>query len=306
VRRELHSRTVTTMPRRAVKCGKVFAVKEQPCLYDGVTKVPVSLPVVVIHGESCVAFNQSAPWIGLALEGKTRMEHTALISDFLDASIRTLPPLIATDGDSPGADDMDTKGRSALGLDDDTDEEDLHDGAAGAGGKKRRLRLPTEFIETVVDGVTFRARRRQKGPGMLVSVQGPGLTDILQYMYVKLQAGDASDIKHKRVVDAERKRARAALDDVDKGRINWSFRAMPGWAIHYVEKDGQAKSITKGYTVPRADFDGRLFAAAEYAIRRQAVLLRARACWDSVDCSDMKRYTPHSEDSDVIGVVSAV
>jgi hypothetical protein len=79
---------------------------------------------------------------------------------------------------------------------------------------------------------------------------------------------------------------------------------VPGWAIHYVEKDGQLKSITKGYTVPRADFDGRMFTAVEYAIRRQAVLLRARACWDITDCSTGKRYTPKSEDSDVIAVVS--
>jgi hypothetical protein len=282
----------------------MFTVKEQPCLSDGVNKVSVPLPVFDLHGESCVAFNSSAAWIGLALEGRTRMEHTALISDFVDASIRTLPPLLASVGDSPGADDMDPRGRSALGIDDDTDEEELHDDMVVTGGKRKRLKLPTEFISTVVDGVTFRARRRQKGPGMLVAVQGPGLTSILQYMYVKLQAGDAIAISQKRVVDGERMRARAALNDVDKGRINWSFRAVPGWAIHYVEKDGQLKSITKGYTVPRADFDGRMFTAVEYAIRRQAVLLRARACWDITDCSTGKRYTPKSEDSDVLAVVS--
>ena len=289
---------VWAMPlkRHAASSGE-FVVDRLPCIHCGDPTKAVILPVEVVDKVECVPLGAYATWLHTAVTGKCRTNDGAeVISDFVSAVYDALGGeslLVEEGGEScpnaaasvaraaGGA----SRGAKALGLSSDDEPE----GAAKAAPMPRKrpkngaARAAAKAWRTViVRGVELTGKRSARGRGVLVEL------DSLPAMFVHLRAKVASgELPALRPKAPEQPAIRG---DDDKGRITWNFAAH-GWVLHYVDADGKWHNEGKGFRVPRSDLQGVLLAGASYDQVRSRVLASARQYWNTVDKSDLPRYS---------------
>ena len=259
---------------------------------------PVLLPTVIDCGVTCICVNGSAGWLSQLLSrGKQDADCVGVVQAFCEevyTALRVqgrgssdLVPVAGAAGQGvPG------KGRSALGLDDDSDEETLAaaDGSHVSPTKRPRLTpQPSNDWRTVaINGLEITAKRRARGHGLLVPLVGDRLLAMVQHLNERLLSQDTTSPK-KRLQRKESDPSTNARGDLDMGRVKWLFGTHQ-WQILWVDTDGKHHSCTKGLMVPRFAFDGSPLGGERYRSIREELLTVARKRWNDLDQSDKPRY----------------
>ena len=119
--------------REGVDTGAV-RLEMLPCLVGGDIETPIVLPVVEEAGVRCIALNAYEPWMSKFLEGKSRGSRTGHVVKFVGGlvnAIKECNPFTEDDSQTSSALETESpaaaraapaKGRAALGLDEDSDE----------------------------------------------------------------------------------------------------------------------------------------------------------------------------------------
>ena len=262
------------------------------------------LPVEQTCGVSCIGLNAYAPWMNMALEGKSRGDHQGLVvsvicdlfnhmkpSSSSEEELGDAAPAASRKGAAPAA----SKGRSALGMDSDSDEDALAEATVSRSKRPSKAALPRASSQTfhTIDfhGVELTVKRRPRGGGVVLQLASLPvfLTYLRQRIEDEIAAKAAFVPKKPKNVEVDMR------TDEDKGRVQWVF-SHHGWRVKYETEDGQVKTSMKGLIVPRSDFDGRLLTSEEFARMRAKVLSKARQCWNEWDCSDAPRFDIAEED----------
>ena len=299
------------MPKRKHGDDSPYVVETLPCLRGGGIIDVIPLPVEEVCGVSCIPLNAYAPWMNMALEGKARGEHQALVVSLVDGLINEIK-----DGSKPGEDngsdpteDTDAvvaaaaaeealqsntkpakKGRAALGLESDSDEEALAE-ATPVGQKKQpksAKKLPANTFHSLnFRGTELVLMRRPRGRGLLLKMDylSAFLTHVKKEIELHRVAAAAPVMKKPRNTEPELR------GDIDKGRLKWVF-ATHSWMVCYENAEGKTARRVKGLVVPRKGFDGNLLAAGEFANVRRQIMIQARQLWNDLDQSGDDRYAP--------------
>ena len=214
---------------------------------------------------------------------------------------------------------MKSKGREALGIDDDSDEESLakaleiKDGESKGNNEAKRkntARQRRSFQTITIDGLALTVSRRKRYRGIVMPVDGPSLPSLLTYLKAKLQSSSedtagapaAKRCRGESCGQADDGVAEAAPlhDDEDKGRVWWSF-ARHCWRLKYIDQEGKLRTTEKGFVVSRCDVFGQPLGCHAYASAREKMLAKARAAWNELDHSKTARYDVTAERGRVAG-----
>ena len=279
------------MPKRKVMDVQPMTLESRQCIFGGACGVPVILPIVQEGGVSCLTLNGYDNWLNLVVEGVTRGKYSQNVIDFLDELRDKLSKngqstspgrgesCAAEDGEScatPLGKEKPGLGRAALGLDSDSDEEDL--GEACPVQQKKTPRSRNNDFQTVqVQDFTLVVKRRSRGKGILVRMDGSDWMDVLSFLRNKASQRDHSD-NGKRPYRKQGDAAGAG----DGKRLRWNFQKS-AYEIRYCDVDGQFHSTTKGFCVNRVKFDGTALSPAEFSVAQDVVRSKAMRAWNELD-----------------------
>ena len=170
--------------------NSLLRVVRLPCLIGGQLKNPIVLPVIEEAGVQCVGINAWAAWLCQFLEGKTKAQCRSNVVRLVDELIDALKTNSDAEETSAKADDMnpsersetsaragetsaragEMKGRAALGLEDDSDEEQFLQQQPCK--KARRVKIPSDFQTISFNGMEITAKPRHRGRGVVIPVDG--------------------------------------------------------------------------------------------------------------------------------------
>lgn len=177
-----------------------------------------------------------------------------------------------------------------MGLDEDSDQEALLCASEGDAGTVRRRRAPPPVWTTVlVRGQELTLRRRARGKGLLLPLDGPDLPAALG-----LLARDMVTDAPAQPSPTKRQRTdRTAVDllEVDKGRVVW-LQSFEAWQVVFQDEGGATRRTKRHLALAEVDAGGRRLSPAERELARRRLLLAARRKWNEVDRSTRQRYGP--------------
>jgi hypothetical protein len=294
------------MPKRTADFEQEMSIVSMPVITGGACKHPIVLPCFRTGGVLCFALNAYDPWLNLVVEGRRRGEHCQNIIAFEDEVRQQLKTIGASSSDLE--DRVDTAstdqtaavagaagaktGRGHLGLSDDSDEE-----AVAAATSKPRIRkasrVQNDFQTVTVRGISFPAKRRPRGRGVCIPVEGSHLPDILQH-FRKLIAAGPCTTKTKRgynkaasETDGPAVAVAGAADKTE--RVRWIF-SQSAWQVRYHDENGISRCSTKGLVVSREHFDGSMLNADDFATAKGTMYRKACERWDELDKSTEPRF----------------
>ena len=228
------------MPKRKPPIdADAMRIEKHPCVIWGSKRNIVPIPLIQECGVTCVAINSFDHWLNKVVADRCRGDSCLIVKEFVDDLIRTLEgvreaPVENTERsvcpDEGASTDAPAKGRAAMGLDSDSDEEVLAETPVDdkTSRKKPVCSLRSELQTVSFRGLELTAKTRDKGRGIAVPVEGDSLKNILLYLQQKVSAGPVPK------QDEEKAKARAMAaecrDDVDAGRVRWVF----GECSHHV------------------------------------------------------------------------
>ena len=303
-----------------------FSVETRLCLVGGAGGRPELLPTEVVDARECVALCAFEPWLNRVLCGHSRGECADVVGHFVSEVYAALGSegvpeedesgeggavadggaqaahgascggaivgAHAAHGASCGGANVGAgggKGRAALGLDSDSDCEQL---AAGGDAPRRApagtsARVPTSWKTIRLRGEELTVRRRRRGRGVLLPVAGSDLPRALAMLRAALsvEATPAAPPKKRQRVE----RAAVELLPVDAGRVVWVPTAT-SWEVVYLDDGGVKRRTKKQLRAPSVDAFGRPLAPEQVADDRRALLLAARRRWNELDRSKLPRY----------------
>ena len=280
-------------------------IERHPCVVLGPRKQIVPIPLIQECGATCVAINSTDGWLNKVVADRCRGDSCLIVKEFVDDLIRALgrehevaeegtersvPPDVEVVADTPA------KGRAAMHLDSDSEEEVL---AEAPVDDKPRRKKPASNLRSELQTVAFRgmeltAKTRDRGRGIAVPLEGTSLSDIL--LHLRHQVSIGSVPKHDEAKAKARAMAAECRDDADGGRVRWSFGEC-SYRVFYTDAEGQHHKTNKGLKVPRFDETGGALTGDAYKKARERMLTKARALWNELDKSDAQRYelTPITE-----------
>lgn len=273
-------------PRRRLE-AETFSVEQCWCVRSPASDTPVPLPTALVEGRLAVPLGAFEPWLNKALEGRTRVRSVDRVVGFLAKAYEAMGA-IAEAGTSPSSEPdpavAEPKGRAALGLDSDSDEELL--GQSAPPSKRPPCvgaKAPIDWRTVVVEDVELTLRRR-KGRGLLVALDGEGLPKMLEHL---VSGGDEEPMPPP--VRRRRRTAEYGEVELDKGRVRWNERES-AWMVRYTTADGRSRQQTKGFHLPSMDPSGAPLSEPTLAHHRRRLLTKARAAWNALDHSGAERY----------------
>ena len=281
------------MPKRKPESQEPFGIVHQPCLMGGGLRGLEVLPVEELCGVSCIALNAYAPWMNMALEGKSRGDHQGLVVSTINELFNKMKrPSSSSEEEvqdaAPAAPAKVLKGRAALGMDSDSDEEALAEATVSGSKRSYKTGLPRASSKTfhTIDfhGLELTVKRRARGGGVVMQLSS--LPIFLTYLREKITESAASAA---RVPKKPKNTEMELRTDEDRGRVQWVF-SHHGWRVKYETESGHVKTSMKNLIVPCTDFDGRVLSVDEFADMRKKLLWRARNLWNEWDCSDAARF----------------
>ena len=199
------------------------------------------------------------------------------------------------EGDSDGAEGDDPadapRGRAAMGLDSDSDEEELAAVPAQKQSRRaanrRKKMLQTELRCVSYAGMELLVKPLRKCKGLAVPLEDETLIRILKHLRKQMQKGEVP--KPDAAKQERRKEAESNREDEDAGRIRWLFQDHC-YQVLYHDEAGVKHKVAKPFKVSRSDAFGRLLEAEVFKEARLSALKKARAFWNENDKSDMARY----------------
>jgi len=288
-----------------------FRVETRLSLVGGVSGRPELLPTEVVDARECVALCAFEPWLNRVLCGHSRGDCADVVGLFVSEVYAALgcEGLPEEDDSGEGGAVADGgaqaahgascggarvgagggKGRAALGLDSDSECEQL---AAGGDAPRRApagtsARAPTSWQTIRLRGEELTVRRRRRGRGILLPVAGPDLPRALSMLRAALSVDAPPTAPPKKRQRVER--AAVELLPVDAGRVVWLPTAT-SWEVVYLDDGGVKRRTKKQLRVPTVDAFGRPLAPEKVADDRRALLLAARRRWNELDRSKLPRY----------------
>ena len=136
------------MPKRALPGADELNVEAFQCVAMGARSMLVPVPTIQECGVTCVPINSTDHWLSKIVGNRCRGDAGLVVKEFVDGvldAIKSAPALEAPSepiagggqGESPGKTDM--KGCAAIGLNSDSDEDEL---AARPGDTGKKARVP--------------------------------------------------------------------------------------------------------------------------------------------------------------------
>ena len=192
------------------------------------------------------------------------------------------------------------KGRAAMGLDDDTDEEEVaatnveaRASTMPAAKKRKVYAVVRQEMRTIsIAGMELRVKPRWKCHGIAVPLEGDYLLKILKHLRKRLYEGEVPEPD---ATKSERRKANLERrDDEDAGRIRWDFPTH-SYQVFYADAEGKQHKVAKPFKVPRTDALGNVFDNKTFTAARVAALHKARAFWNKHDKSSSGRYEQANE-----------
>ena len=262
-----------------------------PCLVGGSLKQPVVLPVVQEAGLECVGINAYQPWLNKLLSGHTRGQYIPhvlrLVGEVLDAlkacgescrsgSSENLDGTAADEETDAGAQAAPRgaggetsprgagKGREALGLQDDSDDDAFM--AERAPKRARRKKWTDDFRTIRIKGMEVTVKSRHKGRGVVVPLENGGLLGILQHLETSTR-----------------------VEAADAGRVRWAAERH-AYAVMFVDREGKHHRAVKQFQAAQTDALGRPLEPGVLDEAARRTLHRARASWNTWDKGDAERY----------------
>ena len=289
--------------------GAGFTVQSLPCLSGTKWGKPLVLPTEVVDGRLCVALCAFEPWVNKALCGSARGACSDVVGGFIQEVYTALGYDAAQDssgsctsggegssasgGEGGGGSCLQSRaekepdGRAALGLDSDSDMEQLVAcGQDTKTSKGRRMKPPAVWSTVEVRGKEFTLRRRPRGRGLLLPLDGPELPLVLGVLMADMAAQTKAGAPKRQRAD----RSAVELLDADTGRVLW-IPAQAAWQVVWREAGGAIRRTQKGLRVPIVGLDGVKMTAEERDRTRRALLVSARQRWNQLDQSSAPRYT---------------
>lgn len=175
-----------------------------------------------------------------------------------------------------------------MGLDEDSDVEALLASGEADQDPRRTRVAPPAWTTVIIRGVELTLRRRPRGRGLLLPLEGPDLPATLGLLVADLNAADSE-----RPSPAKRQRTdRQAVDltEGDKGRVLWLASSW-SWQVVWKDCDGHCRRTTKKFQVSEFDAAGRRLSADEREEARRVLLMAARRKWNELDRSTRARYS---------------
>ena len=273
-------------------------IENHPCVIWGSKRNLVPIPLIQECGATCVAINSADGWLNKVVADRCRGDSCLIVKEFVDDLIRTLEGVREAPDENTersvcpdvGAlTDTPAKGRAAMHLDSDSDEEVLAETSVDDKPRRKKLacHLRPELQTVSFRGLQITAKTRDKGRGIAVPLEGDSLSDILLHLRQQVSTGTVP--KH----DEEKAKARAMAaecrDDVDAGRVRWVFGEC-SYHVTYTAAGGTHHRTNKGLKVPRFDETGEALTGSAFQKARERVLIKARALWNELDKSDAQRY----------------
>ena len=225
------------MPKRGAPCDLVdMKVEKVDCVTLGGSHPPVPIPQVTERGVTCVPLNSAADWLVRIVSTGCREDAQLVIKEFIDGLL-ALPVGDAEPGQeaqersceaAASADAPKAKGREAMCLDDDSEEEEVN---AIKGGARAPTTKPTrkvaaaqkEMRKSAYRGMELTWKPRAKCRGIAVPLEGPTLIAIMRHLREQISKGPIpgpNEAKRERRTEVVSNR-----DDEDAGRTRW--RAQP-------------------------------------------------------------------------------
>ena len=203
-----------------------FRLEKVECLVMGRKAQPLPIPQINEGGKTCVPINSTDNWLPKVISGHCRGDGSMVVKEFVDEVELLLAtasladeggetrgrPLAAAEG--AGGSSPTRKGRSAFGLDDDSDEEELAL-VPSETPKKARRSAGKELRTISCRGMEITVKLRDKGWGIAVPLEGPTLLMILKHLHERASADEKPepDLAKK----ARLQEARSNRTDEDKG-----------------------------------------------------------------------------------------
>lgn len=282
-----------------------------PCVTGGKSGRPECLPVETVDARECVALNAFEPWLNRVLAGHAR-DPSGQVAGVVAAFIAEVylqlganTPGKASDGDQRGGESClsaggesclagppapeAARGRAAMGLDEDSDQEQL--AAQGEESHRGASRLrggpPAAWATVSVRGKELTVRKRPRGRGILVPLEGPDLPVVLGFLLEDMRGHAPAPQR----ADKRRRADRGAVEllPADKGKVVW-LTAAKAWQVVYTKDDGSISRMTKHLAVPVNDRAGRPLDLAAVEEARRVLLFTARRRWNELDRSERQRY----------------
>ena len=292
------------MPKRAnFSQLENMKVEQVHCVTTlGGKHAPVPIPIMCEQEVKCVALNASSDWLTKIVGRGCRGDAQLVVKEFVNSvlvelAIQLHAPMVeerssASAGGDPATLSEPPKGRAAMGLDDDSDEEEVAAMARASKVRKKTSKkvdatVRQEFRTISIAGMELRAKPRWKCHGIAVPLEGDYLLAILKHLRKQLIEGEVPE------PDAQKSERRKASignrGDEDAGRIRWIFPSH-SYEVVYADENGAKHKASKDFKVPRTDALGALLDKDTFNKARCAALQRARAFWNKNDQSDGARY----------------
>ena len=172
----------------------------------------IVLPIHIEVGIECIAMNSSDRWLHQALSGTgaNQMEIRDQVGEFVDEVMRVLRNAdgsetevehgIVDEAKEQRGESCSPKGREALGIEEDSDEEALQDASQGSGktvAQKRKTAVKktaerNSFRTFIFHDIQVTARRRPRGKGFVVPVD-ENFPKLLTHIQSRIGSGSNGD-----------------------------------------------------------------------------------------------------------------
>ena len=287
------------MPKRAESSAEVLIIEAHQCVVMGGKTLPVAVPTIQECGVTCVALNSCDHWLNKIVGNRCRGDPSLVVKEFVDGVLDALqsepsgeapsnPTAAAGQGASP-VKVVGTK-RDVFGFNADSDEEELAARSIKPGKKARvpkgGAKLRSELKTVKFRGLEITVKKRDKGRGLAVPLEGETLLTILKHLRSSKEKGVPSSDSPKK---ARREENLGNREDEDAGRLCWVFK-QTGYSIFYVDDEGKQHRLSDGLKVSRHDHLGQRLSVEAFKEARDVALSKARALWNRLDKSDSQRY----------------
>ena len=187
------------MPKRSGSAhAGAIRVEHVACVTRGDKSQPLPVPTITECGVTCVPINSSDAWLNKIVGERTRGDGQLVVKEFVDDILvelaRVQEAAMQTEEGSSGAKGSDAAeeplGRSAMGLDDDSEEEALAEMPMGKPARVRKNTKQAELRTVSFRGMELTVKARDRGRGIAVPLEGETLVKILNHLRDYMCAGE--------------------------------------------------------------------------------------------------------------------
>ena len=189
----------SAMPKRSGSADAgAIKVEQVACVIRGGKSEPLPIPTVTECGVTCVPINSSAHWLNRIVGDRVRGDGQLVLKEFIDGILVELAKdreaaTRTEEGSSGGRGSGATEaplGRSAMGLDEDSEEEVLAEMPMKKPVRGRKINKQTELRTISFRGMELTVKARDKGRGLVVPLKGDTLVKILNHLREHMGAAE--------------------------------------------------------------------------------------------------------------------